>query len=201
MGYNHYWHREPTISREVFNAVIADFERVLLPLDNLGVRLAGPLGDDLPEFNEERAAFNGLQACGHPKNEEITIPFPAPGASGIGSSHTAVAGSYHGMGVLLKHRTCDGDCSFEDFTFARVVPEQDVGERWISSHCKTGFRPYDLAVQCFLLIAKHHLRDRLHVRSSGADEHWSDPRHICYLHLGYPLLEFRLHDEDGLIAT
>jgi hypothetical protein len=28
-----------------------------------------------------------------------------------------------------------------------------------SDSCKTGFRPYDLAVQCVLLIAKHHIHD------------------------------------------
>jgi hypothetical protein len=58
-------------------------------------------------------AFNGLWDCGHAKNEEIVIPFPTVDAAGIGSSINGTRGSYYGMGTLLKHRTCDGNCSYE----------------------------------------------------------------------------------------
>jgi hypothetical protein len=115
MGYCHYWGIEQEIGRESFSRIVADVQRIILTLDDMGVRLAGPLGNGLPEIDAAHIAFNGLRDCGHAKNEEIVIPFPAADAAGIGSSINAVEGSYYGMGTLLKHRTCDGSCSYEAF--------------------------------------------------------------------------------------
>jgi hypothetical protein len=70
-----------------------------------------------------------------------------------------------------------------------------------SDSCKTGFRPYDLAVQCVLLIAKHHLQDRIQVWSGGSDYHWRDARLLCYVHLSYPLNQYKIDRDDGLILT
>jgi hypothetical protein len=88
------------------------------------------------------------------------------------------------MGTLLKHRTCDGNCSYETFRLASTCNEIDkVRNSRCSASCRTGFRPFDLAIQCVLLIAKHHLKDRLQVWSGGSDYHWNDARLLCYVHL------------------
>ena len=93
-------------------------------------------------------------------------------------------GSYFGMGILIKHRTCDGNCSYETFRICRTCGETDkVRNGRYSDSCKTGFRPYDFAVQCVLLVAKHHLKDRMQVWSGGSDFHWNDARLLCYVHL------------------
>jgi hypothetical protein len=97
MGYCHYWEIEQEIGRESFSRIIADVERIILTLDDMGVRLAGPLGKGLPEMDAAHIAFNGLWDCGHAKNDEIVIPFPTVDAAGIGSSINAVAGSYYGV--------------------------------------------------------------------------------------------------------
>jgi hypothetical protein len=202
MGYCHYWKIPAEIDPESFSSIVADVQRMILTLDDLGVRLAGPLGTGLPEIEEGHIAFNGLWECGHPKNEEIVIPFPGQDAAGIGDSADAVEGSYLGMGTLLKHRACDGNCSYETFRIQRVC---DPGDRaidgWFSDSCKTGFRPYDLAVQCVLLIAKHHLRDRVQVSSGGSDYHWNDARLLCYVHLSYPLSQYKIDRDAGLVLT
>ena len=65
---------------------------MILTLDDMGVRLAGPLGSGLPEIDGVHIAFNGLWDCGHAKNEEIVIPFPTVDAAGIGTSINAVRG-------------------------------------------------------------------------------------------------------------
>jgi hypothetical protein len=202
MGYNHYWEVDAEIDQEPFSSIVADFQRIVLTLDDLGVRLAGGLGEGLPQIDAELIRFNGVWHCSHPKNEEIVIPFPATDASGIGTSMDAVAGSYFGMGTLLKHRTCDGNCSYETFTLARKCGDATrvVNGRFHDS-CKTAFRPYDLAVQCVLLIAKHHLKDRIGVWSGGSDFHWNDARRLCYIHLDYPLNQYRIEREAGLILT
>ena len=106
------------------------------------------------------------------------------------------------MGTLLKLRTCDGSCSYETFRIARICKEIDkIRNGRYSDSCKTAFRPYDLAVQCVLLIAKHHLKDRVHVWSGGSNYHWSDARLLCYVHLDYPLNQYRVDRDAGLILT
>ncbi|MBV8630319.1 MAG: hypothetical protein JOZ83_05305, partial [Silvibacterium sp.] len=149
-----------------------------------------------PKIDEDGIAFNGLQNCGHPKNEAISIPFPSENASGVGSSTDAIVGSWF-IGVQLRRRTCNGNCSYEPFIFERVL-EKDDARRKVFDYCKTGFRPYDLAVQCALLIAKRHVSYGFEVASGGSDWHWNDARRLCYLHLGYPLNEFRIYPEEGL---
>lgn len=202
MGYCHYWDVEQGIDETSFSRIVADVERIILTLDDMGVRLAGPLGEGLPEIQADHIAFNGLWHCGHVKNEEIIIPFPAADATGVGSSLSAVEGSYYGMGTLLKHRACDGNCSYETFTLVRICNEMDrIRDGRYSDSCKTGFRPYDLAVQCVLLIAKHHLGGRIQVWSGGTDYHWNDARLLCYVHLSYPLGQYRVDRGAGLILT
>jgi hypothetical protein len=202
MGYCHYWEIESEINQDSFSRVVADFQKIVLALDDLSVRLAGPLGEGLPEIDSDHIAFNGLWHCGHVRNEEIVIPFPAKDAGGIGDSINAVEGSYFGMGTLLKHRACDGNCSYETFRFSRRCDDmaKAVNGRYVDS-CKTGFRPYDLAVQCALLIAKHHLKEQIGVWSGGTDYHWNDARRLCYLDLNYPLVQYRIDRDAGLILT
>ena len=117
--------------------------------------------------------FNGLWHCGHIKNEAIKVPIPADDAAGVGSSLDAIVEPYgYGkrsvpddpdwhLGVIVRHRCCNGNCSFETFEV-----ERDGGERltahppwwpdrseadeavmhdrdpsWTGGSCKTGYRP------------------------------------------------------------
>ena len=61
----------------------------------------------------------------------------------------------------------------------------------IFSYCKTARRPYDLAVQCALIILKRHLGDRLTVTSDGPEGEWELARAACQQHLSYGQ-DFRL---------
>jgi hypothetical protein len=51
MGYCHYWEIEQEIGQESFSRIVADVQRIILTLDDMGVRLAGPLGKGLPEID------------------------------------------------------------------------------------------------------------------------------------------------------
>jgi hypothetical protein len=44
MGYCHYWEIEQEIGQGSFSHIVADVQRIILTLDDMGVRLAGPLG-------------------------------------------------------------------------------------------------------------------------------------------------------------
>ena len=173
----------------MFQAIRRDFERLILPLSDAGVQLAGWDGTGLPEITNELIRFNGVSGCGHAKNDEIVIPYPAEDAHGIGSSETAIVGDYFRMGALLQHRACGGRCSYETFTLARIknlsagdAPD-DAG--LCGEFVKTAFRPYDIAVTAALLIGKRHLGEDLVVNSNGADPQWRDAKELCQQALGY----------------
>jgi hypothetical protein len=189
MGYTHYWHRPEVIPAETFAAIRSDFDRLILPLADCGVLLAGPLGEDVPVITSDEIAFNGLRYCGHPANESLVIPYPNPDASGIGSSLNAIHDSADGLTTTIQHRCCNGRCSYETFRFSKHLqsdfePTVDANGLCIE-YVKTGFRPYDVAVTAALLIAKRNMQDRLMVHSDGSDSQWSDAKRICQKVLGY----------------
>ena len=194
MGYTHYWYRKPEISQTKYTAIVEDFGKIVLALADMGVQLADGCGENIPIIDNESVVFNGYSHCGHPQNQEVSIPWPARGASGVdcGVQSEKVAGTWF-AGALLATRTCDGDCSYETFAFDRVeeVPDYQRKEPEFKQtgqffqFCKTAYRPYDLAVTAFLIIAKHHLGADIKVTSDGDDEQWQDAKRLCYIHLGY----------------
>ena len=116
--------------------MISDFNLCLAPLQAMGVSLADGVGEGSPLIGPEVVRFNGLWHCGHIKNEAIKVPIPADDAAGVGSSLDAIVEPYgYGkrsvpddpdwhLGVIVRHRCCNGNCSFETFEV-----ERDGGER------------------------------------------------------------------------
>jgi hypothetical protein len=187
MGYTHYWYRPVTIPDAVFEAIRRDFGKVILPLSDAGIEIAGGLGEGPPEITGDAIVFNGVDGCGHPLSDELVIPYPSEHAHGIGPSATAIDGSFYELGVTVKHRCCNGHCSFETFRLEKLLTSNQTPDE-NGLHCeyvKTAFRPYDVAVTCILLIAKRQLRDQFVINSNGADAQWSDAKRICQMVLGY----------------
>lgn len=197
MGYTHYWRREPIIQTEDFKGIVDDFKKLVPELRKMGVELAGGHGDGNPTVNNEEVWFNGKRNCGHEKFD-LHIAWPSEDAGGIGvKAKEAVKGTWF-AGAKIQTRVCGGDCSHETFWFPRVrekanwdKPEIHNGLKLYFSCTKTAFKPYDLAVNCFLIIAKYHLRSRIIVHSDGEKEHWFDGMLLCHKILGYGL-EFKL---------
>jgi hypothetical protein len=189
MGYTHYWYRPPIVPEDLFRRIRSDFERLILPLSDLGVELAGGLGEGLPVINDDMIWFNGLRGCGHPPNEDLVIPYPSQAAQGIGPSATAIDGDFYNLGVTVRHRCCNGRCDCETFLLERsktLHPHSRPIERGLFCEgVKTAFRPYDVAVTAALLIAKRHLHEQLVVHSNGRDAQWADARELCQRILGY----------------
>ena len=194
MGYTHYWYRPKVIPPGVYSQIVRDFRRILPTLEKCGVRLAGGLGEGEPQIDEEEVWFNGAKNCGHPK-DDFSIAWPSRDAQGIAAPGEDVKVGTWFAGVELQKRSCDGDCSHETFVFPRVLKphewEKPRKNGLYFDFCKTAFKPYDLAVTAFLVIAKHYLGDSLIVHSDGDEPHWQDARWLCQLELGYGL-EFRL---------
>ena len=85
----------------------------------------------------------------------------------------------------------------EPFYFPRVMEigewhEPDSTGKYFE-RCKTTFKPYDLAVVAFLIIAKKHLGDSIEISTDGTDDNWFDGKLICQTKLGYGY-DFRIID-------
>jgi hypothetical protein len=202
MGFTHYIWRPAEIDITAMKAIVADFKALVPELEKAGSPLAGWDGTGKAEITLDTVRFNGVRDCRHPKNDKIVIPWPSADAGGIAdpARESAISGQWYG-GVELKKRRCDGDCSFETFTFERklkpeVWQKPDEEGRYLA-FCKTAFRPYDLAVTCFLVIAKHHLGGRVRVSSDGEDCHWFDAKLVCQVNLGYGQ-KFAITKDGGL---
>lgn len=201
MGYTHYWYRKQEISKDTMRAIIEDFSKIVLTLDSMGVKLADGFGKGTPEISEDRVWFNGLENCGHPANAEIVIPWPTDNAQGILDGRGELVGTWF-AGAKLDTRCCNGDCSYETFGFPRVMPKESYfqsNERrkdLFFECCKTAYRPYDLAVTAFLVIAKHHLGADIRVSSDGELQHWIEGIGLCRVYLGYPET-YQFSEDDG----
>ncbi|MEM4449349.1 MAG: hypothetical protein QXQ33_00795 [Nitrososphaerota archaeon] len=190
MGYTHYWYRVKHIPLSTFKRIVDDFKKLLPYFNDFEIKLAGPDGTGEPIINYDEVAFNGKTDCGHPKNEHIIIPWPdeqiIPGVAP--SPSAAVNGQWIG-GVVLKQRCCNGDCSYESFFFPRIERDNsllvDKAGKYYFGSCKTAFRPYDIAVTSFLVIAKKHLKNDIIVESDGEPQHWNEAFWFCKTILKY----------------
>ena len=199
MGYTHYWYREREITPELYDKIVEDFKSLLPTFKVLDVKLGDGLGENSPVLDTENVFFNGLSKCGHKANASIVIPWPADKTKfgSAPSSDQALVGSWF-AGALLDQRTCNGDCSYETFALPRVFStdgyfsQNDEGRYF--AFCKTAFRPYDLAVTTFLVIAKHYLGDKIDVSSDGEMQHWIDAVMMCETAFGYGN-DFRLQNQ------
>jgi hypothetical protein len=172
----------------MFKMVVDDFRKLLPVFASHGIILAGPMGTGAPEVTDSVIAFNGASNCGHPKRDDVSIPWPAQDAGGIGQGDSEYnAGSWF-AGTVLRTRVCNGDCSYETFRISSVFNIDGywpLNQGWALDFTKTAFRPYDVAVCAALIVAKHHLQDRILVRSDGEERHWFDAKLVCHQTLGY----------------
>ena len=193
MGYTHHWDRPATIPVAIFHQICTDLKRLLPALEQAGVSLGNAYGLELPEIGPEFIGFNGAIHCGHQVNPEIRLPWPTPTATGIGNNQ--------GLEATLPYRTCNGDCSYESVWFERCMnPEQADSDGVFSGFCKTGFRPYDLAVTAFLIVAKYHLPSAMLIGTDGHQPQWNDARLLCQNVLGYGL-EFIIDSKQFLVTS
>ncbi|PIQ87521.1 MAG: hypothetical protein COV74_00170 [Candidatus Omnitrophica bacterium CG11_big_fil_rev_8_21_14_0_20_45_26] len=197
MGYTHYWYRrDREIPRNIFNAILSDFIKLVPALEDFGILLADGHGKGVPTLDSDLISFNGKRRCGHPASYELGIAWPTTNAGGIANPWREDVRSKPWFGGLtIEKRICAGDCSHETCYFPRAYQDDEAsfdshpgkreGTGWQFECCKTAYKPYDLAVTAFLVIAKHHLKESIHVVSDGVTQHWADARIICTQHLSY----------------
>ena len=173
MGYYHSW--QGPGDPGAFRLIRRDFEKLILPLADLGCLIAGPDGTGAPVITGNHIQFNGIRHCGHETVDGPVVMFPAEDACGIDPDHGDLF-AVDLLGFTTKRR-CDGQCCHEDF----LLCKQQCGNGW----CKTAFKPYDVAVTAALLIAKHHCGEKIEITSCGSKAQWWDAKRICQRFLGY----------------
>lgn len=195
MGYTHYWYTQPELDKQAFKHVGDDFTKMIPTLEHLGMRLGNGIGEGQPVITDLAICFNGLAQCGHTK-EHIGLAWPTQDAKGITPQYMRkrqdqpINGHWF-AGVTLSTRVCGGDCSYETFSLEQskqlqVYQKDDIDQTgYTFDCCKTNFKPYDLAVNVCLVIAKHYLKDQIKVLSDGDLEQWQDAIQLCDHFLGY----------------
>lgn len=193
MGYSHYWYRSvDPIDASTWAAIVADCRKVC---DALAIPLGDAHGHGVAEFSADRIAFNGHVDSGAlmPQSARVDgLTRPSAGAEGVTgwSGQPTTAGAWCG-GPCVSTRTLpdDGDGSFESFVFTRAAAAACFDS------CKTNYRPYDLAVQCCLIVVDMHLSSWVAVQSDGDAAAWQEASDICQHVLGYGL-NFSLAADD-----
>ena len=205
MGYTHYWYRkDKQIEPEIFERIASDFKKLLPKFNEFKIPLAGGDGEGDPIITREGICFNGCAHCEHPESYELGIAWPSKNAGGIANTwREDVRSADWFAGAMIDKRACSGNCSHEACYFPRAVPKdhykyfgyhptEENGKGWHFDFCKTAYKPYDLPVTCFLVLAKHHLLETLWVSSDGETQHWAEARILCQQVLGFGA-EFELN--------
>ena len=78
----------------------------------------------------------------------------------------------------------------EPFVFRRMQPPRP-GRSIVLEYCKTEHLPYDLAVQCCLVIFSNHLKELIEISTDGSEEDWQEAFDICRKEFGYQKIKFK----------
>lgn len=205
IGYSHYIQRPRELPVAEFTLLRDDAQRLIEAAQQRGIKLGDAWGQGHPVVSRTEITLNGLEACGHDKNESVVIPCPAANAGGLGEEgEDAISGQWFAGSELIT-RVCNGNCSYETFSIPRIMkiekwqtPTKVDGVNLYFDFCKTAYRPYDLVVTAILLAAKHRLKNRIRVSSDGTDAQWWDTKLFTFNVLGFgPEYAFRPEEGGG----
>lgn len=197
MGYTHYYQTLEKYDKKEFLKVSTDFKKMVPILEHLGVKLANGHGENYPIISPKEIIFNGLSNCGH-KDRDLGITWASKTAKGVSKNdistklYEITKGSWF-AGATLETRVCGGNCSHETFCLElnrKLDPRLDqliekTNPKLYFSFTKTAYKPYDLAVNVCLIIAKHHFKENIKVSSDGEKNNWIEGMQLCQKFLGY----------------
>lgn len=198
MGYTHYWYQAENLDESRFKLAVDDCKKIC---DVLPIPLGDGNGENEPIFKDDKIYFNGSVHSESLAKANLSIAWPASEKSeGVGIAGDDPRNGKWFAGDLLDSRCCDknGDGSYETFGIdcQRKRPEWQKKKEYplIFDCCKTAFRPYDLNVQCCLIVFKQYFNKDFKVHSDGESENWNEARDICQHIVGYGL-DFELDKE------
>ena len=196
MGYTHYWYREVELDSERFALAVADCRKIC---ERLNIPLGDWNGNGEPEFSADCVSFNGhVDSGSFARQGGLLWPTDKAESVAIAGDDVEAGGWCGGPTVTARCVDDNGDGSYESFAVERVdskpyIPSDSGGLSFAC--CKTNYRPYDLCVQCCLIVFAEHFGRAFNVSSDGDDEAWNEARDACQVVLSYGL-DFQL-TKDG----
>jgi len=188
MGYTHYWYRVPKLDKKIFKLAVADCKKIC---EVLSIPLGDARGEGEPVFNDDKVCFNGNVVSKGFRTDEGIIPWPTDDAKSFATMDDPASreGSWFAESFLNSRSVNeDEDGSYETFAILQTTKPHEwcrIEAKLIFDFCKTAFRPYDLNVQCCLLVFKHHFPKDFFIDSDGKQDQWQEVIDFCLIHLGY----------------
>lgn len=202
MGYTHYYYVSSYYKQEAWDVLLKDIKKLLeqpIPLSytynyyggskkrNDGYRLLGDL------INSEKV-IDGNQ--GYYKMNKTEISF-----NGIGELAHEQFKLYQRMPPDVFERQ-------EEFAKRWSVPpgievQKEQNSKMLHPYfecTKTARKPYDIVVQCCLILAKKHLGDGIAVSSDGGEDEWTEAIRIIEKNFGYKVKTRWSRDEGEIFS-
>lgn len=155
MGYTHYYYVRKSYDADVFAKIVEDFKKML----------------EIKVQSSEKV-LAGSDGTGKAEITNKLISF-----NGIGDdAHEP---------FILEQSMSDKNYAFHKEIYEHQRGEKIEEDSLFFSFTKTARKPYDEQVQFALIIAKHHLGDKIKVSSDGSDAEWERARNLCNMIVGY----------------
>ena len=175
MGYTHYL--EKPVHIENWDKIISDVKKVLkFVTSELKIDIVNGFGDadTTPILDEERICLNGSMKQRDSRwitEKKLGLVWPSSYPSMVVEpGGSLVGGSWCGGATVNQRIAPNGDGSYETLYIARNCDKSEETDPSFT-FCKTGYRPYDIAVMCCYLLVKHH-DPRVIVSTDGTIDEW-----------------------------
>lgn len=191
MAYGHQWLRSRCLDPSRFEQAIRDCKQIC---DALPIPLGNRDGKGEPVFTPTEICLNGFFSCPDVSNSGDGFIFPSAWSESVAPFVVSPINGEYASGLTASARCVNsaGDGSFEPFLIKQSLGKKtEPNNDFVLEYCRTNYRPYDLAVQCCLIIFNHYHGDQFIVRSDGCEDHWYEASNDCQAVLGYGL-EFSL---------
>ena len=185
MGYTHYYYVSSYYKQEAWDALLSDIKKLLeLPIPLTALESSAFFGKNLGDLiNSEEAGLNQ----GYYKINKTEISF-----NGIGELAHEQFKLYQRMPpeVFERHEEFAKRFSVPSGVGATTADRvRETGVRGMHHpyfECtKTARKPYDIVVQCCLILAKKHLGKEIAVSSDGGEDEWTEAIRIIEKNFGY----------------
>jgi hypothetical protein len=202
MGYTHYYYVSSYYKQEVWDALLKDVKKLLvLPIPKVcAVSNTPPYEyeymdiDNLGELINTEEVIDGNQ--GYYNIDETEISF-----NGIGELAHEQFKLYQRMPPDVFERQ-------EEFAKRWSVPpgievQKEQNSKMLHPYfecTKTARKPYDIVVQCCLILAKKHLGDGIAVSSDGGEDEWTEAIRIIEKNFGYKVKTRWSRDEGEIFS-
>ena len=201
MGYTHYYYVSSYYKQETWNALLKDVKKLLV----LPIPKVWAVGDTPPyeyeyfDINNLGDLINSKEVTdgnqGHYNIDETEISF-----NGVGELAHEQFKLYQRMppDVFERHEEFAKRNIISQSTDVDLKINKPTSNRMLHPYfefTKTARKPYDIVVQCCLILAKKHLDKGIAISSDGGPYDWTDAVNIIEKNFGYKVKTRWTRDE------